>query len=97
MPRIKVRVEIKKGGGGVKLHQRAALTEQYLLLLTELCKDAGIPVEREQWIALNCDNQSVDYDCETEMEVELPKVRDYNSGRKAVPSGVYASENLQSH
>jgi|GraSoiStandDraft_12_1057312.scaffolds.fasta_scaffold29895_1 hypothetical protein len=94
MPRIKVRVEIKKGGVGVKLHQLADISEQSLLFLTMLCKDAGIPVEREQWIALNFDNQSVDYDCETEMEVELPKVRDYNAGLKAVASEDYASANL---
>jgi hypothetical protein len=49
MPRIKVRVEIKKGGVGVKLHQLADISEQSLLFLSMLCKDAGIPVEREQW------------------------------------------------
>jgi hypothetical protein len=84
MPRIKVRVEMKKGGVGVKLHQLAGISEQSLVFLTMLCKDAGIPVEREQWIALNFDDQSVDYDCETEMEVELPKVRDYKAGARGV-------------
>lgn len=94
MPRIKVRVEIKKGGAGVKLHQLADISEQCLLFLTMLCKDAGISVDREQWIALNFDNQSVDYDCEAETEVEPRRVLDYNMGLKAVASENFASPDL---
>ena len=86
MPRIKVRVEIKKGGVGVKLHQLADISEQALLFLTMLCKDAGIHVEREQWIALNFANESVDYDCETETEHDLPEIRMVNAGVRAIAS-----------
>jgi hypothetical protein len=84
MPRIRVRVEIKKGGEGVKLHQLADISEQTLLFFTMICRDAGIPVEREQWIALNFENESVDYDCETDLEFEPPKIRDVNDGLRAV-------------
>src|SRR5438477_9647503 len=91
MQKIRVRVEIKKGGEGVRLHQLADISEQALLFFTMLCRDAGLPIDRDQWIALNFKNESVDYDCETEIEYKEPEIVSYNAGLRAV-----ATENFSS-
>jgi len=45
MQKLRVKVEIKKSGEGVKLHQLADISEQALLFFTMLCKDAGLPIK----------------------------------------------------
>jgi hypothetical protein len=98
MQKLRVKVEIKKSGEGVKLHQLADISEQSLLFFTMLCKDAGLPIKREQWIALNFKNESVDYDCVTEAEYDLPRIVSYNAGLRAIAMEKFTSpEELPFH
>ena len=56
-----------------------------------LCKDAGLQINRDQWIALNFKNESVDYDCVTEAEYELPRIVSYNAGLRVIAMEKFTS------
>jgi hypothetical protein len=86
MPRIRVKVEINKGGVGVKLHKLADIAEQSLSFFNMLCQDAGLETSKEEWIARNFGNDCVDYLCETEGDFPTQKVSDYNTGLRSIIS-----------
>lgn len=62
MPRLKIRVELNKGGIGISLSKLVAIADQTQRFLDMVAQDIGI--ESPQWVAKEFDNNSVDFNCE---------------------------------
>ena len=84
MPKLRVKIEINKGGVGVKLFKLSGIAEESLRFFQMLCKDAGIDAKPADWIAQNFGNECVDYECQTEKAVPKRKADRYTAGLRSV-------------
>lgn len=78
MAKVKLRVELNKGRRGISLGKLAKITQETLHFLSMVYKDAELPGEPDKWLAVNFDNNSVDFDCESFQDVDLVEVQRAN-------------------
>ena len=78
MNTLKIRVELNKGQVGIPLGKLGRIAQETLQFLSAVGKDIGIEGDPEDWIALNFDNNSVDFDCEHVGELE-PRFIDHGN------------------
>ncbi len=74
MAKVRIRVELNKGRRGIALAKLAKITQETLQFLSMAYRDAELPGEPDGWLAVNFDNNSVDFDCECLQDIELPQV-----------------------
>jgi len=74
MANLRIRVELNKGRVGVPLGKMADITRETMKFLKMVCEDIGASEVADKWIALNFENNSVDFDCEiSSLEVDTAK------------------------
>jgi hypothetical protein len=71
MAKVKLRVELNKGRRGIALGKLSKITQETLHFLSMVYRDAELPGDPDGWLAVNFDNESVDFDCESFQDVEL--------------------------
>jgi len=64
MANLRIRVELNKGRVGMPLGKMANITHETMKFLKMVCEDIGALEVADKWIALNFENDSVDFDCE---------------------------------
>lgn len=71
MAKVRLRVELNKGRRGIRLGKLARIAQETLDFLSRAHRDAELPGDPQEWLAVNFDNNSVDFDCEALEDVEL--------------------------
>jgi hypothetical protein len=64
MAKLRVKVEVNKGGVGVRLFKLSDIAGESLRFFQMLCKDADIETKPEDWLARDFGNDCVDYECQ---------------------------------
>jgi hypothetical protein len=72
MSAIRIRVELNKGRIGIPIAKLSTVTEEVKKFLALVGKDANIPHDSKDWLALKFGNSSVIFDCLL-AEVEEPR------------------------
>jgi hypothetical protein len=78
MSRLRVKLILNEGGEGVPLAQLSDIADEAEKFLRYLAQDAGLTVQRGDWLARNFVNASVRFDIERETSVPLDEVREFN-------------------
>ena len=79
MSRLRIRIELSRGGFGVPLHKLAGVfceTQKFLQLLTE---DVGIPQGTGEWVGFDFDQASLDFTAEYVGPVTADQVLAFNA------------------
>jgi hypothetical protein len=84
MAKVRVRVELNKGRRGISLGKLSKIAEETLQFLGMVYRDAELPGDPKGWIAVNFDNNSVDFDCECLEDVEMSEVHRTNKILRAI-------------
>jgi RodZ C-terminal domain len=64
MPRLRVRVELNRGGVGVPLHKLASVVHEAQRFFEMLADDVHIPKEGGEWLGFDFDNESLNFTAE---------------------------------
>lgn len=64
MARLRIRVELNRGGVGVPLHKLASVVEEARKFLNMLAEDVHIETGRGEWLAFDFDNESLNFTAE---------------------------------
>jgi len=78
MSRLRVKLILNEGGEGVPLAQLSDIASEAEKFLRYLAHDAGLNVQRGDWLARNFVNQSVRFDIEREAFVPLDEIKEFN-------------------
>lgn len=78
MPLLRVKIILNEGGEGVPLSQLTDIADEAEKFLRYLAEDAGINVERGDWLARNFRNQSVRFDVERETTIPIEAAKEFN-------------------
>ena len=83
MSSLRVRVELNKGRRGIPLRKLSNITKETVKFLAMVCVDVGAEKSTDDWLALNFENNSVDFDCLIDSEIDERKA---TVGRQALRS-----------
>lgn len=75
---LRVRMFLNEGGEGVPLSQLTDIAEEAEKFLRYLAEDAGITVKRNEWLARNFKNSSVQFDIERDTSIDLERAKEFN-------------------
>jgi hypothetical protein len=75
MPRLRIRVELNRGGVGIPLHKLASVVEESQKFFHLLAEDVRIPKEGGEWLAFDLDNGSLNFTAEYVGAVTIEQVR----------------------
>jgi hypothetical protein len=64
MARLRIRVELNRGGVGVPLHKLASVVHESERFFTMLAEDVHIQKERGEWLAFDFDHESLNFTAE---------------------------------
>ena len=64
MARLRVRVELNRGGVGVPLHKLASVVHESQRFFEMLAEDVHIPQDRGEWLGFDFDNESLNFTAE---------------------------------
>ena len=64
MPRLRVRIELNRGGVGVPLQKLASVTQESQKFLQMLAQDVQIERDRGEWLAFDFDHESLNFTAE---------------------------------
>lgn len=64
MSRLRVRVELNRGGVGVPLHKLASVVHEAQRFFDMLAEDVHIPTEGGEWLGFDFDNESLNFTAE---------------------------------
>lgn len=64
MARLRVRVEMNRGGVGIPLHKLSSVVEQAERFFQMLAEDVHIEKDRGEWLAFDFDNESLNFTAE---------------------------------
>jgi hypothetical protein len=78
MPLLRVKLILNEGGEGVPLSQLTDIAEEAEKFLRYLAQDAGISVQRGEWLARNFRNRSVRFDVERESAIPIDAIKEFN-------------------
>lgn len=76
--RLRVRLVLNEGGEGVPLAQLSGVSEEAEKFLRYLASDAGISVQRPDWLARNFKNGSLNFDIEDTATHDVDEVKAFN-------------------
>lgn len=78
MSRLRVKLILNEGGEGVPLSQLTDIANEAEKFLRYLAQDAGLNVQRGEWLARNFVNKSVRFDIERESFVPIDSIKEFN-------------------
>jgi hypothetical protein len=78
MSRLRVKLILNEGGEGVPLSQLTDIAEEAEKFLRYLAHDAGLTIQRGEWLARNFVNDSVRFDIEKESFQPIEAVKEFN-------------------
>jgi hypothetical protein len=78
MPLLRVKVVLNEGGEGVPLSQLTDIANEVENFLRYLADDAGIEVNRADWLARAFENKSVRFDVERESRISTVEAKEFN-------------------
>lgn len=78
MSRLRVKLVLNEGGEGAPLNQIVDIGREVERFLRYLAEDAGVTVERKQWVARQFENRSVRFDVEAPVEIPDEVVAVFN-------------------
>ncbi len=64
MSRLRVRIELNRGGVGVPLHKLASVVHESQRFFAMLAQDVHIPQDRGEWLGFDFDNESLNFTAE---------------------------------
>jgi hypothetical protein len=97
MAKVKLRVELNKGRRGIMLGKLAKIAEETLRFLSMVHRDSELSGAPEGWLAVNFDNNSVDFDCENLQDVEPDEAHRANRVLQSVMTNDRTSELAKHH
>src|SRR5881409_3789387 len=74
MGRLRIRVELNKGGQGIVLDKLAAVAQHTVAFLHAFSSDVGLGDATRKWLAENFTNNSVDFDCRFTSGLDTPQL-----------------------
>src|SRR5262249_11161966 len=77
MSRLRIRMELNRGGVGVPLHKLASVVEEAQKFFRMLGDDVHIDNDRGEWLGLDFDNKSLNFTAEYVGPVEPAQVREF--------------------
>jgi hypothetical protein len=78
MARLRVKLILNEGGEGVPLSQLTDIADEAEKFLRYLAQDAGLTIQRGEWLARNFVNESVRFDIEKESYQPIDSVKEFN-------------------
>ena len=75
MPRLRIRVELNRGGVGIPLHKLASVVNESQKFFHLLAEDVLIPKDGGEWLAFDLDNGSLNFTAEYVGSVTIEQVR----------------------
>ncbi len=79
MARLRIRVELSRGGAGVPLHKLASVIAASQKFLNFLSEDVHIDQHRGEWLAFDFDRESLNFTAEYVGAVTPAQVEDFNA------------------
>lgn len=83
MESLRIRVELNRGRRGIPLEKLGRIAEETFKFLAMACEDAGIKGNVKDWLAVNFENNSVDFDCE---KISTLEPHEFQVGRDVIRS-----------
>jgi len=80
MARLRVRVELSRGGQGVPLHKLAHVIDDALKFFQMLGEDAGIPSHSGEWLGVDFDRDTLNFTAEYVGPVTRSQVEAFHAG-----------------
>ena len=75
MARLRIRVELNRGGVGIPLHKLASVVDESQKFFHLLAEDVRIPKDGGEWLAFDLDNGSLNFTAEYVGAVTIEQVR----------------------
>src|SRR5579864_2602914 len=79
MARLRVRVEMNRGGVGVPLHKLASVVQESHTFFQMLAQDVHIEKDRGEWLGLEFDNESLNFTAEYVGPVSAGEVQAFSA------------------
>ncbi len=86
MARLRVRIELNRGGVGVPLHKLASVVQESQRFFQMLAQDVHIERERGEWLAFDFDHESLNFTAEYVGPVSAEQVRAFCAAFDGVTS-----------
>ncbi len=86
MARLRVRVELNRGGVGIPLHKLASVVDQARQFFQMLAQDVRIEKNQGEWLAFDLDNEALNFTAEYVGPVSAEQVRSFYAGFDGVTS-----------
>jgi hypothetical protein len=86
MARLRVRVELNRGGVGIPLHKLASVVQESQRFFQMLAQDVHIEKDRGEWLAFDLDNGSLNFTAEYVGPVSTEQVSEFYAAFDGVTS-----------
>ena len=86
MARLRVRIELNRGGVGVPLHKLASVVQESQRFFQMLSQDVHIERERGEWLAFDFDRESLNFTAEYVGPVSAEQIRSFYAAFDGVTS-----------
>ncbi len=86
MARLRVRIELNRGGVGVPLHKLASVVQESQRFFQMLAQDVHIEGERGEWLAFDFDHESLNFTAEYVGPVSAEQVKAFSAAFDGVTS-----------
>src|SRR5690242_147543 len=86
MPRLRVRIELNRGGVGVPMHKLASVALESQRFLQMLAQDVHIERDRGEWLAFDFDHESLNFTAEYIGPVSAEQVQTFFAAFDGVTS-----------
>ena len=84
MPRLRIRMELNRGGMGVPLHKMASVVDEAQKFFRMLADDVHIGKDSGEWLGFDFDNKSLNFTAEYVGPVEAKQVREFYAAFEGV-------------
>jgi hypothetical protein len=84
MPRLRIRMELNRGGIGVPLHKMASIVDEAEKFFRMLADDVHIGKDSGEWLGFDFDNKSLNFTAEYIGPVEPEQIREFYAAFEGV-------------
>src|SRR5260370_27799465 len=84
MPRLRIRMELNRGGIGVPLHKMASVVDEAQKFFRMLADDVHIGKDSGEWLGFDFDNKSLNFTAEYVGPVDAEQVREFYAAFEGV-------------
>src|SRR5579862_8136342 len=79
MPRLRIRIELSRGGAGVPLRKLASVIAESQKFLNLLTEDVRLDQRKGEWLGFDFDRESLNFTAEYVGQVTAPQVEAFNA------------------